>query len=205
MDLTFRKAGLEDVDEAVELLAATMADFGVMTMGLGSRELELKALRHWFVKKGNRCSHEFCTLALVDGATAGLLLTLRGDRLEQLERTMANGVLKVYTPFQLLRMLWRLMVLGRTDEANSDEYLVSNVAVVPQFRRRGIATALLQKAEQEANDQGFTKLVLEVETDNSGAIRAYERFGFSTVLTTLFKRRERILGCPGYYKMLKNI
>jgi ribosomal protein S18 acetylase RimI-like enzyme len=205
MDLTFRKAGLKDVDSAVELLADTMADFGVMTMGLGSRDLELKALRHWFVMTGNRFSHEFCTLALADGTTAGLLLTLRGDHLEHLERTLTDGVLKVYTPIQLIRMLWRLMILGRTEEANSDEYLVSHVAVAPEYRRRGIASALLQKAETEAKQQGFSKLVLEVETDNSGAIRTYEKFGFSTVLTTLFKRRERILGCPGYHKMLKQI
>jgi ribosomal protein S18 acetylase RimI-like enzyme len=205
MKLTFRKAGSEDVDAAVELLADTMADFGVMTMGLGSRELELKALRHWFVKTGNRFSHEFCTLALVDGTTAGLLLTLRGDHLEHLERTLVDGVLKVYKPIQLIRMLWRLMILGRTEEANRDEYLVSHVAVDLEFRRRGIASALLQRAEEEAKQQVFNKLVLEVETDNSGAIRTYEKFGFSTVLTTLFKRRERILGCPGYHKMLKQL
>jgi ribosomal protein S18 acetylase RimI-like enzyme len=205
MDLTFRKARGEDMDAAVELLAATMADFGVMTMGLGSRELELKALRHWFVKTDNRFSHEFCKLALVDGATAGLLLTLRGDHLDRLERTLTDGVLKVYNPIQLVRMLWRLMILGRTEEANRDEYLVSHVAVAPEYRRRGIATALLQKAEEEAKQKGYNKLVLEVETDNTGAIRTYEKFGFNTVLTTLFKRRERILGCPGYHKMLKKL
>lgn len=205
MDVTFRKARPEDVDASVELIAATMAEFGVMTMGLGSRELELKALRHWFLKTGNRFSREFCTLAEVEGETAGLLLTLRGDRLEHLERTLAEGILKVYNPLQMLRMLWRLMVLGRTEEANKDEFLVSHVAVAPDYRRRGIATALLQRAEKEAKDEGFTKLVLEVEIGNINAIHVYERFGFATVLTTRFKRREKILGCPGYYKMLKGI
>ena len=205
MDVTFHKARPENVDASVELIAATMADFGVMTMGLGSRELELKALRHWFLKTGNRFSREFCTLAVVEGETAGLLLTLRGDRLEHLERTLAEDILKVYNPLQMLHMLWRLMVLGRTEEANRDEYLVSHVAVAPDYRRRGIATALLQRAEMEAKEQGFTKLVLEVEIGNTNAIHVYERFGFATVLTTRFKRREKILGCPGYYQMLKRI
>jgi ribosomal protein S18 acetylase RimI-like enzyme len=57
----------------------------------------------------------------------------------------------------------------------------------------------------EAKEQGFAKLVLEVEIDNANAIHVYKRFGFATVLTTLFKRRERILGCPGYHKMLKQL
>ncbi len=194
-----------DVEIASVLLADTMADFGVATMGVGDLRMELKALHTWFVQRDNRFSYEFCKLAIVDSAVAGLLLTLRGDRLSNLETTLANGVFKIYNPIQVIRMFWRLMVLGRTEEAKSDEYLIAHVAVAPEFRRRGIATLLLAEAEKEAREQGFTKLVLEVEIDNDNAFKAYEKFGFITVLKTEFKRRAKILGCPGYYKMLKQL
>jgi ribosomal protein S18 acetylase RimI-like enzyme len=174
-------------------------------MGLGSLDLEMKALRTWFYRSGNRFSHEFCKMAVLEGESAGLLLTLRGDRLGQLENTLIHGIFAIYNPVQIVRMLWRLMVLGRTEEANRDEYLVSHIAVAPEFRRRGIATQLLDFAEAEAKEQGFQKLVLEVEINNSSAIALYEKFGFTRVLTTEFKGREAVLGCPGYYKMLKMI
>lgn len=205
MSLQIRKATPEDVEPACVMLADTMAGFGVMTMGLGSLDLEMKALRTWFCRGGNRFSHEFCKMAVMENETAGLLLTLRGDRLGQLENTLMHGIFKIYSPVQIVRMLWRLMVLGRTEEATRDEYLVSHIAVAPEFRRRGIATQLLDFAESEARDQGFEKLVLEVEINNSSALAVYEKFGFKTVLKTEFKGREAVLGCPGYYKMLKQI
>jgi ribosomal protein S18 acetylase RimI-like enzyme len=203
MEIKIRPAQVEDIENAVHLLADTMAEFGVMTMGVGNLEKELRALRTWFVRSGNRFSHEFCKLATMDGQVVGLLLTLRGDRLSRLERALADGALKIYTLPQVLRMLWRLMVLGRTDEAAQDEYLISHVATFPEFRRQGIASMLLAEAEKEARELCFTRLVLEVEINNTGAINTYKKYGFSTVRKTEFRRRAKILGCPGYYKMLK--
>ena len=59
-----------------------------------------------------------------------------------------------------------------------DAWHVMNVAVSDSFRRRGIASALLERLfEVTANDsrRGYT---LEVRVSNTGAIRLYERLGF---------------------------
>ncbi len=59
-----------------------------------------------------------------------------------------------------------------------DAWHVMNIAVVPEFRRRGIATALLERLfAVTAGDprRGFT---LEVRVSNTEAIRLYERLGF---------------------------
>jgi [ribosomal protein S18]-alanine N-acetyltransferase len=59
-----------------------------------------------------------------------------------------------------------------------DAWHVMNVAVAPHFRRRGVATELLQRLfEVTAADQrrGYT---LEVRVSNVEAIRLYERLGF---------------------------
>ncbi len=53
---------------------------------------------------------------------------------------------------------------------------VMNVAVDPRQRRRGIATALLNRLlERVAPD---SQLTLEVRKSNDGAIKLYEQFGF---------------------------
>jgi ribosomal-protein-alanine N-acetyltransferase len=55
-----------------------------------------------------------------------------------------------------------------------------NVAVATDFRRRGIATLLLERLfEETATDpqRGYT---LEVRVSNSHAIRLYERLGFES-------------------------
>jgi GNAT superfamily N-acetyltransferase len=205
MNIQIRKAQPEDAELAAVMLADTMSDFGVATLGLGHEALELKALRIWFANKGNRFSHEFCWLAMAGGEPAGLLLTLRGDQLGNLEKAMANGIFQIYWPLQILRMLWRLMVLGRTDEASGEEFLVSHLAVRPEFRRQGIGMQLLQIAEEQAREQKFSRLVLEVEIDNHKAKKLYEKFGFVCIATTEFRGRAKVLACPGYHKMLKQL
>jgi ribosomal-protein-alanine N-acetyltransferase len=59
-----------------------------------------------------------------------------------------------------------------------DAWHVMNVAVVDDFRRRGIASALLERLfDVTATDprRGYT---LEVRVSNTGAIALYERLGF---------------------------
>jgi ribosomal-protein-alanine N-acetyltransferase len=59
-----------------------------------------------------------------------------------------------------------------------DAWHVMNVAVANAYRRRGIASALLERLfDVTATDpkRGYT---LEVRVSNTGAIRLYERLGF---------------------------
>jgi [ribosomal protein S18]-alanine N-acetyltransferase len=59
-----------------------------------------------------------------------------------------------------------------------DAWHVMNIAVHPQRRSRGVASALLERLiEATANDmrRGYT---LEVRVSNERAIRLYERYGF---------------------------
>ena len=59
-----------------------------------------------------------------------------------------------------------------------DAWHVMNVAVIDEYRRRGIASALLERLfDVTATDprRGYT---LEVRVSNTGAIKLYERLGF---------------------------
>jgi ribosomal protein S18 acetylase RimI-like enzyme len=55
---------------------------------------------------------------------------------------------------------------------------VHGLAVAPDARRRGVATALLAAAERCARERGARKLSLRVLSTNPGAIRLYTQFGF---------------------------
>lgn len=58
-------------------------------------------------------------------------------------------------------------------------YLIANVAVHPDFRRRGIARALTQRALQHAREKDVNNIWLHVRDDNPGAIELYAKLGFS--------------------------
>lgn len=60
-----------------------------------------------------------------------------------------------------------------------DELHINNLAVLPERRREGIATALLERVMNEAIDLRTRRMMLEVRRSNKPALTLYERFGFS--------------------------
>jgi GNAT superfamily N-acetyltransferase len=66
---------------------------------------------------------------------------------------------------------------------------IHDLAVLPDHRRKGVARALLQAAEDYARRQGCCRVTLEVLESNSGARELYRRFGFddSTISRFLVK------------------
>ena len=60
----------------------------------------------------------------------------------------------------------------------ADECSVTNVAVSEKYRRRGVATSLLDTLESEAAALGVSAVYLEVRVSNEAAIRTYEGRGY---------------------------
>ena len=59
-----------------------------------------------------------------------------------------------------------------------DAWHVMNVAVTAEYRRRGIARALLERLFEVTSADERRGYTLEVRVSNVGAISLYERFGF---------------------------
>jgi ribosomal-protein-alanine N-acetyltransferase len=62
-----------------------------------------------------------------------------------------------------------------------DEGHITNVAVDPVCRRKGIAAMLLMKLLEAAREKGAKRFTLEVKRTNEAAITLYKRFGFRGV------------------------
>ncbi len=60
-----------------------------------------------------------------------------------------------------------------------DEGYITNVAVLPAFRRCGVAERLLRELIRQA--EGFAFLTLEVRESNAAAAALYQKMGFSSV------------------------
>ena len=63
-------------------------------------------------------------------------------------------------------------------QTSIDETDVMNVAVHPDFRRRGIAESLIIRLVDELKMRGSHALMLEVRASNAPAIALYEKLGF---------------------------
>lgn len=65
----------------------------------------------------------------------------------------------------------------------ADELHVNNLAVLPEWRRRGIASAILSRVVAEGEARGASQLLLEVRRSNHAARELYQRFGFTVFAT----------------------
>lgn len=56
---------------------------------------------------------------------------------------------------------------------------ITNVAVAPQMRCRGIGKSLIDGIKSEAKKHAVSSIILEVRVSNENAIRLYEKNGFT--------------------------
>jgi ribosomal-protein-alanine N-acetyltransferase len=61
------------------------------------------------------------------------------------------------------------------------EIHITNIAVDPDWRRRGIARTLIGDMLEGARQRGITQVFLEVRPNNVEALGLYERFGFRVI------------------------
>lgn len=64
-----------------------------------------------------------------------------------------------------------------------DEGYVTNIGVLPDYRRRGIGCELLNALIKYCKDVNISFLSLEVRQSNAAAIKLYKKFEFKTVGT----------------------
>ena len=62
-----------------------------------------------------------------------------------------------------------------------DEAHVTNIAVLPQWRRQGLGEKLLTELMVIAKEHGADKMTLEVRKSNWGARQLYEKLGFAAL------------------------
>lgn len=83
--------------------------------------------------------------------------------------------------------LWLVALLGRTvvgyvgSQSVMEQADMMNIAVNPDYRRRGIAESLIERLVAELNDKQVSSLTLEVRASNAPAIALYRKLGFSQV------------------------
>lgn len=65
--------------------------------------------------------------------------------------------------------MWRIL----------DECHITNIAVLPEYRERGVATQMLDKMIEICKCSEITQMTLEVRESNTPAINLYKKFGFA--------------------------
>lgn len=108
------------------------------------------------------------TIALCDGVPAGLMVAYDGARYRQM-RDITFPMIRMYVGDDYYKM---------DEEACAGEYYLDSLAVLPEYRRRGVASALIQEMFRQRDEAGIPLATIAVDPDNYTAYRLYTRNGF---------------------------
>jgi ribosomal protein S18 acetylase RimI-like enzyme len=152
-------------------------------------------------KRGHAASFERSRVALAGDEIVGILAgfpVLEGDRLA---RHFVRLTIPRLPPWSWPRTLRHLRAAGLlSPHPPADAYYIDALAVAPAWRRRGIASLLLDDAGELARANGLSGLALDTGVHNEGARALYQACGFREreVRRAPTPRAARAVGGPGF-------
>ena len=126
-------------------------------------------------REDTQYSWRYALIAEVNGTKAGAIVGYDGAELHALR----NGTFEVLS-----------QTIGRVpnivDETEAGEYYLDSVAVLPEFRGKGVGRALVNAFCDRSFALGHRRVGLIVDRENPMAERLYTSLGFERVGTRLF-------------------
>jgi len=154
-----RKSDCRRIAELYRISSDGIADY-IWTKLAQPGEDVLEVGRRRYERQGTPFSYENCKMVeLHNGSIVGMLVAFPMEVDEEYQET--DPILAPY---------------GKLEEDQS--YYICGMAVDPEYRGKGIGSALLAEAERFCRSLGFRKLSLIVFEQNVRAKQLYERAGY---------------------------
>ena len=113
-------------------------------------------------------SYKNTLVALDKGNVVGISVSYDGGRLHELRRAFIESA-KVYIGKDHTRI---------DDETQAGELYLDSLAVLPEYRCRGIAKLLIRATKERANSMGLPRVGLLVDKANTSGETLYSSVGF---------------------------
>lgn len=120
-------------------------------------------------------SYRNALVAEVEGSVVGAIIGYDGARLDELRKPLYELLVAKFGSVRPIE-----------DETSVGEFYVDSIAVMPQWRGRGVGRALLSAARDRAFATGHERVGLIVDFENPRAEALYKSLGFERVNATTF-------------------
>jgi len=174
-DVTIREGKPQDAQDFSQLVLLSAPMFFPYLFGFDVRNV----MKNLFQHTKNYFSFEHSYFIEVNGDIAGMALVYNYKQKKQ-EKLRTSLLLLKYLKRDMFTQLAYLLRSENivTQIVERDCYL-SNIAVYPDFRGLELGTKLLGLIQEETGKTGNRRVVLDAETDNTRAIKLYERLGYN--------------------------
>ncbi len=202
-DVTLRSAIATDVDWGAPLLfAAGPALFSYVFASAPQDAVGI--LQQAFAYPNHAFSYEYAQVVEVADQPAGLMIGYSGKVKRQVDDKVHMVMARILPLTKLPSILINVADLTRIkqDVVPEDYYLLS-ISIAPEFRNRGLGTALLGDMEMQAQEEGRRSICLDVSYKNTAARALFERLGYQVVCSKTSDRFQQMTRAGGLHRMAK--
>ena len=205
--VSIRPARPEDAPQAAHLMYLSAPSVALTIFGGGETNV-VRIFGEPFPIPNHIYSYTHAFVAERGGSIAGLFAGFDRKTWEAAAPAVITEIgfrwFRIVGLLHLPRIISAAMDLIRAFHPPSDgEYIIHMLAVLPEMRRQGIGTQLVEYAAHQARCKGLNRLVLDVLIDNEGARRFYESVGFQAIKAVRDSRYCRRFGVKGSLRMAK--
>ncbi len=200
-DLLIRPARFSDIDAIVALHREAFADTFSAAFGRDD-ERGARALAASWRRQGASALRGMLVAEYADTVIGTISLRTR-DALTESASVAESAFFEVLGVWGAIRSLFALSLLDH--QIGYGEGFIADVAVAAAYRRRGVARALLQRAEQDARLRALEYLGLYVRETNHGARALYQQLGFQPVRARHSLLGKMLFGLSGWIYMRKDL
>lgn len=193
-----RPARPDDAPLAAAAFRLSMNGMTEYLFGPDGRQAEI-ALMRLFSFDAGRFGYHSAYVAEWNRQPLGMLISFPGADANRLSLAAVPQLFKTLG-MRFFGMAMRSLPLANIREAETDEYLISNLAVLPAAQGQGLGSRLLEHAEEQARTLGFSKCALLVSPGNKTALKLYKKHGYEIVFT---RRHKNPLA--SYHRMVKKL
>lgn len=214
MALRIRRGALDDAEFlAWAMFAASRAHLqrGLWDLIIGADEAGcLDYLRRLALAEPRSLYHcESFLIAEIDGERAAALCGFEtrgaweivGDAMQNVQRDLGWTEADAAASYQRVGPVWADCMPA---EVGAD-FAIESVATLPQFRRRGLISGLIDEVILHACHAGCGLAQITTYIGNDAARLAYEKSGFQVLDEKRCAEVEKILGVPGFVRLTRDL
>ncbi|MGZ7070591.1 MAG: GNAT family N-acetyltransferase [Methanobacterium sp.] len=178
--MQFKKLDINkhDLNEVSRFIYETELDLFKYLFGKNQEKAQ-NNLKRLIYKGNNSFGHDKIHIVTEDNEDLlGILISYSGDEINDIDNLKAFFSSMGIIDFMKLALVGPVLNKLLTTDQKNDDYYLSNVYVDKNYRGKGTGTFILEKSLELAREKNAKRVTLDVDIENKGALRLYERFGF---------------------------
>ncbi len=203
--LSIREAAASDVHWATELIFASGPGLFSYIFGLKPEPAKV-VLQQAFVIPDHAFSYEYTQIIEVEQQAVGLVLSYPAHVKRRAEARMQSVMANILPLKRVPRILVNLADMTRIkQDVAADSYYVLSLSIVPEFRGKGLGTALLKDTEAIAREGGCRAVSMDVAYSNPIGKSWLSHLGYQVTCSKTSHRFEQMTDAGGLHRMERRL